>query len=213
MNRMNKPESRIIVLTGARQTGKTRSRARSFQIISSVHRGSDFARHLRTPHCSTWRELYPKAILDEVQKEPSLIESIKSVYDQWTEPRYIFTGSSQLLLLEKVRESLAGRCIIVELYPLTVPELETDDWTEPVVPSPFQKLLSAPDTTQDYIKSLLPDLRSTRICEKLKAWNFYTRLGGYPALVIPNSMTRIALCGFLSMCEPILNAMCAILQR
>jgi len=31
---------------------------------------------------SQWKDLYPKAILDEVQKEPQLIESIKSVYDQ-----------------------------------------------------------------------------------------------------------------------------------
>jgi len=36
-----------------------------------------------------WHELYPRAILDEVQKEPRLVESIKSVYDQWSEPRYI----------------------------------------------------------------------------------------------------------------------------
>ena len=63
-----------------------------------------------------------------MQKEPRLVESIKSVYDQWAEPRYILLGSSQLLLLEKVRESLAGRCVIVELFPLTVPEIIADDW-------------------------------------------------------------------------------------
>jgi len=187
MNRMKKPENRIIVLTGGRQTGKTtlaRTLFPDYQFLSiedPILRGT-YARLT----AAQWRELYPKAILDEVQKEPSLIESIKSVYDQWTEPRYIFTGSSQLLLLEKVRESLAGRCIIVELYPLTVPELETENWAEPVVPSPFQKLLSAPDNTQEYIKSLLPDFAlDPAYAKKLRAWDFYTRLGGYPALVNP----------------------------
>ena len=187
MNRMKRPENRIIVLTGGRQTGKTtlaRTLFPDYQFLSiedPILRGT-YARLT----AAQWRELYPKAILDEVQKEPSLIESIKSVYDQWTEPRYIFTGSSQLLLLEKVRESLAGRCIIVELYPLTVPELETENWAEPVVPSPFQKLLSALDNTQEYIKSLLPDFAlDPAYAKKLKAWDFYTRLGGYPALVNP----------------------------
>ncbi|GHT91065.1 hypothetical protein FACS1894140_0890 [Spirochaetia bacterium] len=40
-----------------------------------------------------------------------------------------------------VRESLAGRCAIIELYPLTLPELETADWTEPVRNSLFQRYL------------------------------------------------------------------------
>lgn len=73
-----------------------------------------------------WQKMYPQAILDEVQKEPVLIESIKAVYDQWQEPRYVLLGSSQLLLLSKVKESLAGRCVIVEMYPLTLPELKTN---------------------------------------------------------------------------------------
>lgn len=58
-------------------------------------------------------------LAEQVQK------NIKSVYDQWPEPRYVLTGSSQLLLMEKVRESLAGRCVIIDLYPLTLPELGT----------------------------------------------------------------------------------------
>ena len=60
---------------------------------------------------SQWKTLYSTAILDEVQKEPSLIESIKSVYDQLGDPKYFLLGSSQLLLLEKVMESLAGSAL------------------------------------------------------------------------------------------------------
>jgi len=80
--------------------------------------------------------------LDEVQKEPQLVESIKSVYDQFPEPRYILLGSSQILLLKKIRESLAGRCQIVEMYPLTLPEMLTDSWESEIQPSYFQNLIS-----------------------------------------------------------------------
>ena len=56
-----------------------------------------------------WQERYPIAILDEVQKVPSIIESVKAAYDLFPETKYILLGSSQILLMGKVRESLAGR--------------------------------------------------------------------------------------------------------
>jgi predicted AAA+ superfamily ATPase len=68
-----------------------------------------------------WHARYPIAILDEVQKLPALIDTIKAVHDQYSETRYMLLGSSQILLLEKVRKSLAGRAALVELYPLTLP--------------------------------------------------------------------------------------------
>ena len=104
---------------------------------------------------SQWKDLYPKAILDEVQKEPQLIESIKSVYDQWETPRYVLSGSSQLLLLEKVKETLAGRCTIIDLYPLTIPELETESWDDQVADSPFQAMLEQPDDIAAQLKALV----------------------------------------------------------
>jgi hypothetical protein len=130
-----------------------------------------------------WKELYPNAILDEVQKEPRLIESIKSVYDQWTEPCYVLSGSSQLLLLEKVRESLAGRCTIVDLYPLTIPELETEGWEEAVNDSPFQSAVLHPLDISRQIQSLYPNfLLDPAHAKKWRTWDHYLRFGGYPAL-------------------------------
>jgi len=170
---------RIIVLTGARQTGKTTIAKLGFSdyfylsVEDPVMRGQ-----YAMLSSQQWKALYPKAILDEVQKEPSLIESIKSVYDQWDEPRYVLTGSSQLLLMRKVKESLAGRCVISEIYPLTVPELETESWDDTVLDSPFQTLLysgSMPDT----LPSFLFDMQ---YAHKMNAWKHYVSFGGYPAL-------------------------------
>ncbi len=181
------PYGRIFVLTGARQTGKTTLARTLFPDYQFLSIEDPVLRNAYVQlTAQQWRQLYPQAILDEVQKEPRLIESIKSVYDQWTEPRYILSGSSQFLLLEKVRESLAGRCTIVDLYPLTIPELETDSWSEEVVDSAFQKILQAPHKAPIVARELLPNsLLDPGHAKKMKAWDHYLRFGGYPALTNP----------------------------
>ncbi|GHV75993.1 ATPase [Spirochaetia bacterium] len=171
---------RILVFTGARQTGKTTLTRQIFPDYHylSIEDPVSRAQYERL-NAEQWKTLYPRAILDEVQKAPSLVESIQSVYDQWEEPRYILLGSSQLLLLEKVRESLAGRCTIVELFPLTVPELRTDGWHDTVRDSVFQQCLLHPDKLPDFLPSFVLDPDMAR---KQCVWDFYLRYGGYPAL-------------------------------
>ena len=170
---------RIVVLTGARQTGKTtlvRHLFPGYEYISvedPVMRG----RYSQLT-ASQWKTLYPTAILDEVQKEPALIESIKSVYDQWEDPKYFLLGSSLLLLLEKVKESLAGRCIILEFFPLTLPELRTTSWGDPVEDSLFQAELKN-EADGDFLPSFLLD---KKMAAKQKAWDHYLAFGAYPAV-------------------------------
>ncbi len=77
-----------------------------------------------------------------MQKDPELIESIKAVYDQFSETRYILLGSSQLLLLQKVKESLAGRCAIEELFPLTLPELRSKSIEDTAGYLPHEKFIN-----------------------------------------------------------------------
>ncbi|MCH4154678.1 MAG: AAA family ATPase [Muribaculaceae bacterium] len=170
---------RILVVTGARQTGKTTFVKQSFPDYTYISIEDPVMRpNFTALTASQWNALYPKAILDEIQKEPVLIESIKSVYDQWDTPRYILLGSSQLLLMNKVKESLAGRCIIQDLFPLTVPELETDSWDNEVADSPFQQMVMT-QTVPKFYPSLLLDANHPK---KIKAWQHYVTYGGYPAL-------------------------------
>lgn len=171
---------RIVVFTGARQTGKTTFAKHQFPDYSFISVEDPVTRHEYTKlSAAQWNMLYPRAILDEVQKEPVLIESIKSVYDQWDEPRYVLTGSSQLLLMEKVKESLAGRCIISEMYPLTLPELSTKSWNDEINDSLFQEFLMHPTEEKVYLPSFLLD---KRMPEKQQSWDHYLKFGGYPAL-------------------------------
>jgi len=66
----------------------------------------------------------PSAVLDEIQKVPDLTSYIQEVLDDPADTReFILTGSVNLLLHEKISQSLAGRTRIIELLPLQREEL------------------------------------------------------------------------------------------
>lgn len=168
---------RILVITGARQTGKTTLVKKIFKHYPYISIEDPVTiDQYKTLTASQWLANYPQAILDEIQKEPQLIESIKSVYDQYDEPRYILLGSSQIMLLKKIRESLAGRCLIIEMYPLTLPELLTKGWNDTVQQSWFQKILQGQEVNN------LPFLLDQKHQEKLNIYKYYLKFGGYPAI-------------------------------
>ena len=176
----NKPFARIIVLTGARQTGKTTLARHCFPDYSYLSIEDPVLRmQYKKLTASQWKESYEKAILDEIQKEPVLIESIKSVYDQYNDVRYILLGSSQLLLLNKVKESLAGRCTIEDVLPLTLPEILTNSWDEPPQDSLLQKFLKTLELPE-YLPSFELHLD---FAKRMKVFQYYLIYGGYPALV------------------------------
>lgn len=176
-----KKTARIIVLTGARQTGKTTLCKKLFKDYAFVSLEDPVLRvSYRNLTATQWSRQFPLAILDEIQKEPKLVESIKAVWDQYEEPRYVITGSSQILLLEKVRESLAGRCSIVELFPLTLVEMQSDSFDSPLSQSPFMRILTHNAVEELVDTSLLLDRQYP---EKAGIWSHYLRFGGYPALI------------------------------
>ncbi len=62
-------------------------------------------------------------ILDEVQRAPELLRSIKLAVDNDRRPgRFLLTGSANLLMLPRLGDSLAGRMEIIDLQPLTAAE-------------------------------------------------------------------------------------------
>jgi len=61
-----------------------------------------------------------KTTLDEVQREPGLLSAIKKAVDQERRTgQFLLTGSANLLLMQKVAESLAGRASYLTLRPMT----------------------------------------------------------------------------------------------
>ncbi len=101
-----------------------------------------------------WIHRYPTAILDEVQKAPGIIESIRAAHDAAENVRYILLGSSQILLLSQVKESLAGRAALAELMPLTLPEILTESWDEPLRASRLISWLGILKCRSEVVESL-----------------------------------------------------------
>jgi hypothetical protein len=70
-------------------------------------------------------DLPPRAILDEVQRVPDLFTALKVSVDRDRTPgRFLLTGSTNVLLVPKLSDSLAGRMEIVRLFPFAQCEVE-----------------------------------------------------------------------------------------
>ena len=64
----------------------------------------------------------PRLTLDEVQHEPDLLLAVKRAVDEERprrNGRFVLTGSANLLLMQRVSETLAGRATYVNLWPMT----------------------------------------------------------------------------------------------
>ncbi|HEO70362.1 MAG TPA: ATP-binding protein, partial [Candidatus Hydrogenedentes bacterium] len=71
------------------------------------------------------------AILDEIQRLPSLLSFLQGVVDASAEKgRFIVTGSHQPRLHEAISQSMAGRTAMLTLWPFSLPELRMyrGDW-------------------------------------------------------------------------------------
>jgi uncharacterized protein len=115
----------VVVLTGARQTGKTSTLRRLFpqHAFVSLDLPSEAAQAEAEPMIFLHRHP-PPAILDEVQYAPALFRHLKAAVDARRSRvgQYLLTGSQKFTLMRAVSESLAGRAAIVELEPLAFAE-------------------------------------------------------------------------------------------
>lgn len=119
---------KIVLLTGARQTGKTTLAKTLYNDLKYINLDSQEIRDsIKKISSFDWGRDVGRAILDEVQKEPSLFDKIKYSYDSDLVDFQVILGSSQILLLKNIRESLAGRVSLYELYPLMLCELFYND--------------------------------------------------------------------------------------
>lgn len=63
-------------------------------------------------------------IIDEIQRAPELLRTIKLIVDRDRQPgRFLITGSADILAIPRSSESLAGRSEIVPLLPLSQTEI------------------------------------------------------------------------------------------
>jgi predicted AAA+ superfamily ATPase len=119
-------------------------------------------------------ELPERVIIDEIQRVPELLLAIKVAVDRHRMPgRFLLTGSTNILLLPALADSLAGRMGTVRLHPLAQCEIERKS------PALLEKLL----------KGRFPVRRGRRLGEELA-----TRIagGGFPAPLARKTPARRA---------------------
>lgn len=111
---------KAILVTGARQVGKTTMLKHLAEGTNRTYVTLDnaMARDLAKSDPALFFQTYkPPILIDEVQKAPELFEQIKIICDETEEKGLIWlTGSQQYGMMKKVRETLAGRIGILELY-------------------------------------------------------------------------------------------------
>ncbi len=123
-----------VSLTGPRQSGKT-------TLVRTVFKNHAYV-SLEAPDQRTFALEDPRGflaqfpgpvILDEIQRAPDLFSYLQVVIDE--DPRrrgrFILTGSQNFLLLERVSQSLAGRCAVLHLLPFSLAELTGREPTPP----------------------------------------------------------------------------------
>lgn len=119
-----------VVLTGARQVGKTTLLTELFPshrvVTLDLPTVAEMAE--REPELFL-RENPPPILIDEVQYAPKLFRHLKVEIDRSrdTAGRFILTGSQKFTLMKEVSDSLAGRVGIAELEGLSCEELKDGD--------------------------------------------------------------------------------------
>jgi hypothetical protein len=116
----------VLVLTGARQTGKTSTLRRLFpkHAFVSLDLPTEAEQAEKEPAAFLRRHPAP-AIIDEIQYAPALFRHLKAAVDaqRSRNGQYLLTGSQKFTLMRGVAESLAGRAEIVELETLSLAEI------------------------------------------------------------------------------------------
>jgi predicted AAA+ superfamily ATPase len=115
----------VVVLTGARQVGKTTLARWLLPEADYVSLDDPVrAEQARLTPSQFLRERTAPCIIDEVQYAPTLFSHLKTAVDGDRTPgRFLVTGSQTFGLMAGVSESLAGRAAIFSLPPLSIAEV------------------------------------------------------------------------------------------
>ncbi len=116
----------VVVLTGARQTGKTSTLLHLFPGYGyvSLDLPTEAEQAEKEPERFLQRHP-PPVIIDEVQYAPKLCRHLKVAVDarRMRNGQFLLTGSQKFSLMKNISESLAGRADIVELETLSFAEI------------------------------------------------------------------------------------------
>ena len=181
----------ITVLAGMRRTGKTSLLKMLFDKIESKNKVfldlqnileqkifdeidyNNILDNLKIYKISKSEKLY--LFIDEIQFMPQVTNAIKYLYDHY-DIKFVITGSSSFYLKNLFPESLAGRKIVFELYPLT-----------------FNEYLVFKEIDIEFLKefNLKVENKNRIEYEQLtKYYDEYLKYGGFPQVVLENDISQ-----------------------
>ncbi len=176
-----------LVLTGARQTGKTSLLKRLFPSHHFVSLDLPTLAEQAEQNPQIFIKNHPPpVIIDEIQYAPKLFRYLKILIDENRSGKgqFILTGSQKFELMKEVTESLAGRVGIIEFDPLSMHELLQYDSSLNVdmlllkggFPELYAEQLDPASFYQSYVSSYLErDLRQLLNVGQLRDFERFLR--------------------------------------
>lgn len=180
----------VVVITGPRQVGKTTtvewlldqipSKNKLYLDLQNLANRELFENknydlileQIKNRGYSTEEKLY--LAIDEIQLLPALPEVVKYLYDHY-EIKFFLTGSSSFYIKNKFTESMAGRKIIYEMYPLR-----------------FQEFLTFKGIDYELSESIIEKqtFNSDAYNQLSKIYEEYINYGGLPKVVLTQDEER-----------------------
>ncbi len=127
----------VLVLTGARQVGKSTMLREVYRDINYVALNRPLVRESARENPSLFFDTYkPPVIVDEIQKAAELFDYIKDIVDEnKSKGQFYLTGPQSLKLMKNVSDSLAGRAGVIKLLGLSLREIRGSAYRTPFIPT------------------------------------------------------------------------------
>lgn len=173
---------RLVLLTGARQVGKTTLARATYPDLNYISL-DEIEERIRLKELPTraWGTTVGRAVLDEAQKEPTIFDKVKAAYDSGAVDFSVMLGSSQIQMLSRIRESLAGRVFVYELWPLLLCELTRAELSDD--PPLLDQMISMANKADDVFQSVPTILLGEAAYIQGKWLNHALMWGGMPGLL------------------------------
>ena len=180
-----KNSKKISIIIGPRQVGKTTLLKQlhdeigghyiDFDILENVEKYNTYTNFINSIKLEGYNEK-DKFILfiDEFQKYTDLTKVLKNVYDNHSNIKIYATGSSSIMIKDRIQESLAGRKFLHNIYPLD-----------------FEEFLYFKGESLSKLKKLQNFSGELPITEYKYLLEEYLIYGGYPEVVLSKEKEKV----------------------
>lgn len=176
-----------LTLIGPRQSGKTTLCKKIFpEYEYYTFESPDIREQFYFDPRGFLQNIKCSAIFDEVQKVPDLLSYLQEILDSSEDRRkFVLTGSNNLLLSNKISQTLAGRTKILQLLPLQRQEIPLVDRKVDLdsallsgsYPRIYNENLDPSDWLGDYLQTYVEkDIRDTINITDLRSFDNFLRL-------------------------------------